>query len=65
MAATKYYTTAEAADVLGLSQIRVKQFCAEGRLGRKIGRHYAITLAQLRKFQAIERRPGRPRRIEN
>ena len=55
---TKYLTTREAAKLLGISQSRVVQFCREDRLGRKIGRNWAITRAQLERFRGIERKPG-------
>ena len=55
---TEYLTTREAAEFLDVSQSRVVQFCREGRLGRKIGRNWAITRAQLEAFRKIERKPG-------
>ena len=58
--ATRYLTTAEAAQRLGLSERRVRVLCEEGRLGVRIGRNWAITEAQLTKFDQIERRAGRP-----
>lgn len=58
----KRYTTAEAAEVLGISARLVKRYCKEGRLGEKIGRNYSITEAQLRRFMESPRSPGRPQR---
>jgi len=56
----RYYTTAEAAQYLAVSQCRVRQFCEEGRLGEKIGRNWAITAAELAAFARRKRRPGNP-----
>ena len=57
----KYYTTEEAAAELGLTGRRVRVFCREGKLGTRIGRNWAITEKQLRKFSGKERLPGRPK----
>ena len=59
---TEYLTTTQTAAELDLSESRIVQFCREGRLGRKIGRNWAISRAQLEAFRAIPRRPG-PRSI--
>lgn len=56
----KYLTTLEAARLLKVSERRIRQFCADGRLGEKIGRNYAITERQLERFRQIERKPGHP-----
>jgi len=40
----------EAACLLGLSPVRMSQFCKEGRLGEKIGKSWDITLSELEKF---------------
>ena len=58
----EYLTTAQAAEVLKLTPDRVAQFCQEGLLGRKIGRNWAITRAQLERFRKIARKPGPMRR---
>lgn len=55
------YTTKQAAEILGVSAIRVRQFCQEGRLGRKHGRDYLITEKDLQEFREIPRKSG-PRR---
>lgn len=60
MSRTRYFTTAEAAEVLGLTQSRVVKLCQAERLGRKIGRNWAISQAQLDKFAAIPRKAGWP-----
>ncbi len=55
---TVYLTTYEAAERLGVSDRRVRQFCLAGRLGRRIGRDWAITEAQVEKFVSITRSCG-------
>ena len=61
MPQTKYLTTEEAklfAKNLGheISAHELRRQCALGRLGRRIGRNWAITQSQLRKFLAENRR---------
>ncbi len=56
----EYLTTAEAAEFLDLSVSRVVQFCREGRLGRRIGRNWAITRTQVERFRKVKRKEGRP-----
>lgn len=55
----RLYSTAEAARILGVSRDRVIDLCNAGRMGRKIGRDWVITAADIRLNQ--ERRPGRPK----
>ena len=57
---TKYFSTTEAAEVLGVTPRLVNRFCGEGRLGRKIGRNWAITERDLQRFAAIPRTTGHP-----
>lgn len=56
----RYLSTSEAAKLIGLSEIRVRQFCQSGRLGEKICGRYAISYKELQAFQAQERVNGRP-----
>jgi len=58
MTRTKYLTTSEAAEILGVTERRIRDFCKAARLGRKIGRNWAISESQLAKFAAVERRVG-------
>ena len=52
----------EAAAYLGLSAVRVRQLCQEGRLGCRVGeRSYAITESELRAFRRLKRPAGRPK----
>lgn len=60
MTRAKYFTTAEAAEKLGLDERRVRQFCEAGRLGVKIGRNWAISEADLKRFAKKPRAVGRP-----
>jgi len=49
----------QAAKYLGLSSVRVRQFCLEGRLGQKVGNQYIISRDELEQFAKIPRDPGR------
>ncbi len=56
----KLVDTKEAAARLGVSEQRVRQFCEEGRLGRKFAGRWMITGAELRAFKL--RPKGRPKK---
>ncbi len=43
----KLFTTSQAATRLSVTERRVRQLCAEGRLGVKIGRQWLIRAAEL------------------
>jgi len=60
MTEPEYLTTAQAAARLGLSESRVRHLCQQGRLGRRIGRNWAITEAEVTRFARIERTAGNP-----
>lgn len=54
-------TYAKAAAQIGVSRQRVQTFVDQGRLGTKhADGTYTITQAELDKFKAIKRKPGRP-----
>ena len=55
-----FYSTSKAAQFLGLSETRVRQFCQEKRIGRKIGNSYVITQDELLEFAKNERPTGKP-----
>lgn len=55
----KLMTVPEAARVLELSDVRVRQLCQEGRLGRKIGARYIIDEQEVREFSKLNRPAGR------
>ena len=55
-------TTEEAAEIIGVSVVRVCQLCQEGRLGTKFGDRWAITETEARQFAAVQRKPGRPKK---
>jgi excisionase family DNA binding protein len=59
---SKLLTTAEAADRLGLSEVRIRQLCNDGRLGRKVGRDWLFSEEELTAFLATDRPTGRPPR---
>jgi excisionase family DNA binding protein len=50
MAAT-FLTTLQAAGRLGVADTYVRRLCRQGRLGRRIGRNWAITAADVEKFR--------------
>ncbi len=55
-------TVEEAAAELNLSAPRIRQFCAEGRIGQKIGCQWLITPEEIRLFKQIDRPTGRQAR---
>ena len=57
-------TTADAAEVLGISIRRAQQLAQEGRLGRKVGRDYVISVADLER-ERVRPPAGRPRDAED
>jgi excisionase family DNA binding protein len=54
-------TCKEAAQVLGVTPVRVRQFCQEGRLGQKLGDRWVIPKSELHQFKKIPRNSGRHR----
>lgn len=52
----------EAAEFLGVSPERVRDFCREGRIGQRVGDRYVISQDELRIFAQIPRKRGRPAR---
>jgi hypothetical protein len=63
-ASQKLFTVTEAAKELGLSPVRVRQFCQEGRIGRKHGTFWLIDEGELKRF-ARQERPAGGRREKN
>lgn len=57
-------TVDEVAEELELTPQRVREFCQQGRLGRRVGRQWVITREELEAFKQIPRPPGRPRKDE-
>lgn len=56
------YTTAQAAKILKLKPVTIRQYCADGRIDcSKFGRDWVITEESLEKFRKERRKPGRPR----
>jgi excisionase family DNA binding protein len=52
----------EAAEFLGVTPERVRDFCREGRIGQRVGERYVISRDELRVFAKIPRKVGRPPR---
>jgi len=52
------FTTTQAAEALGISVQRIKQLCAEGRMGMRVGRDWIITQDDIEANRI--RKPGRP-----
>lgn len=56
------YTTAEAANVLGVEQQTIKRNILRGNLvARKMGRDYIINASEFERFKTTPRRSGRPK----
>lgn len=57
-----YFSTSEAAEVLGISERRVRALCAAGRMGRQVGTTWVITPEEIEANKV--RKPGRPAKSE-
>lgn len=55
-------TADDVAEELGITPQRVREFCRQGRLGRKIGRQWIISREDFERFvrEDYPRKPGRP-----
>ena len=60
----RFVTVDEAAEIIGVSSVRIRQFCQDGRLGEKLGNHWLITEDDARDFAEKERPQGRPKKSE-
>jgi len=61
----KFLTTEEAAQALGLSVDSVRRYCNDINpkiIGKKIGRDWLISPAEIRKFSKGRRPQGRPKK---
>ena len=57
----KYLTTTEAAEVIGVSSIRVRQFAKENRLrSLQVGNILVFDQEEVKKFAKTPRKWGRP-----
>ena len=54
-----------AAKVLGLSEVRVKQLAQQGRIGHKIAGRYLFLPQELEEFKKLKRPPGPKPRSKN
>ena len=55
-------TVEEAAKKIGVSEVRVRQFCKQGRLGRRFGANWAISQDEVTAFKRLKRKNGRPKK---
>lgn len=54
-----YLTTTEAAKILGVTQGLVRRWCGQGRLGKRVGRDWILSVAEVKRFAKSGRlRPG-------
>lgn len=59
--AGNFVTTIEAARILQVSEIRVRQFFKQKRIaGQRVGRQILLQEESVNEFSEIERLPGRP-----
>lgn len=56
----KLLSAEQAAGILGISARLVRRYCAEGRLGTRVGNSYVITEAEARAFARRARPVGNP-----
>ena len=56
----RLFTAEQAAEYLGVTANRVRQFCRAGRLGTKSGRDWVITEDELEAFAKLPRPAGKP-----
>lgn len=49
---TKYFSTTEIATMLGVSREYINRLCREKKLGRRVGRNWAISRSSLNKYLA-------------
>jgi hypothetical protein len=58
-------TTTDAADILGVSEERVRQLCQGGFIGRKFGNQWLLTADEVERFKPNHKRtPGPPKKSE-
>jgi len=56
----EFYDTAEAAEILGVCGVTVRRYCCKFRFGRRVRGRWRITPGDLRTFQQIRPKRGRP-----
>lgn len=58
-----YLTTKQAAERLNVSDARIRQLIIEGDLkGEKVGRDNFIAIDEIKRFESLERKAGRPKK---
>jgi excisionase family DNA binding protein len=66
MAIGNFVTTQEAADILGVTDIRVRQIVQDGRLTRhNAGRMILLDKREVQEFAKEDRPAGRPKKSSN
>lgn len=66
LSTSNWLTVAEAAQLLGVTDSRVRQLLISGELpGEKFGSTWAIKKADVTRFSKIERKPGNPNFIRS
>jgi excisionase family DNA binding protein len=59
-----YYTTAEAADLLGVKTDTVKMYCNTNRIkGEKVGHIWMVAESEIERYKQAESSLGRPKNI--
>jgi len=56
----RIYDAAEAAEILGVCEVTVRRYCFNLDLGQKVRGRWRIGAAELREFQEIQPKRGRP-----
>ena len=55
----KLFTPEQAAALLHISPRLVRRYCAQGRLGQRVGKHWVIRERELNSFSILPRPRGR------
>jgi len=59
-------TVTRAAEILGVSEMRVRQLCQQGLLGKKVGVQWLMTESEIKSFKPRHKRtPGPEKKSEN
>lgn len=57
-----YFSTSEAAEVLDVTEARIRALCQQGRMGQKVGNRWVVSVEDLGRNR--ERKTGRPAKSE-
>lgn len=59
----KLLNTTAVAEILQVTQSRVRQLCLQGQIGQKLGEIWYFTEDEIRQFQPVhKRKPGPPKK---